>query len=70
MADITRRADVIWQGGLRDGSGTFTVGTGALGEQAVSWAARTEAPEATTSPEELIAAAHASCYGILRRARP
>ncbi len=64
MADIERRADVTWTGGLRDGSGTFNVGSGAIPEQAVSWPARTEEPGGKTSPEELIAAAHASCYAM------
>ena len=64
MADITRSAEAVWSGTLLEGSGTFTVGTGAIPQQAVSWAARTEAPGGKTSPEELIAAAHASCYAM------
>ena len=59
-----RSANAIWEGGLTDGSGTFTVGSGAFGPQDVSWARRTEDPEGATSPEELIAAAHASCYAM------
>ena len=59
-----RSATTIWEGGLSDGSGTFTVASGAFGPQAVSWARRTEEPEGATSPEELIAAAHASCYAM------
>ena len=61
-----RRADVIWTGGLTDGSGTITKTTsGAIGEQPVSWAARSEdATSGKTSPEELIAAAHASCFSM------
>jgi len=61
-----RRADVTWQGGLMDGSGTITATTsGAIGEQGVSWAARSEdATGGKTSPEELIAAAHASCFSM------
>jgi len=61
-----RRADVTWQGGLMDGSGTITATTsGAIGEQPVSWAARSEdATGGKTSPEELIAAAHASCFSM------
>ena len=61
-----RRADVTWQGGLMDGSGTITSTTsGAIGEQPVSWAARSEdATGGKTSPEELIAAAHASCFSM------
>ncbi len=64
MADITRRADVVWNGNLMEGAGTFSVGSGALTEQPVSWPARTEAPGGKTSPEELVAAAHASCYAM------
>jgi osmotically inducible protein OsmC len=61
-----RRADVTWLGGLMDGSGTIRSTTsGAIGEQGVSWAARSEdATGGKTSPEELIAAAHASCFSM------
>ena len=61
-----RRADVTWTGGLMDGSGTITKTTsGAIGEQNVSWAARSEdGTSGTTSPEELIAAAHAACFSM------
>jgi lipoyl-dependent peroxiredoxin len=61
-----RRADVTWKGSLIEGGGTITKTTsGAIGEQAVSWAARSEdATGGTTSPEELIAAAHAACFSM------
>lgn len=61
-----RRAEVTWQGSLLEGSGTITkTTTGAIGEQAVSWPARSEDPTAAvTSPEELIAAAHAACFSM------
>jgi lipoyl-dependent peroxiredoxin len=61
-----RRAEVTWNGSLTDGSGTITKTTsGAIGEQPVSWAARSEdATGGKTSPEELIAAAHASCFSM------
>jgi lipoyl-dependent peroxiredoxin len=61
-----RRAEVTWQGSLTDGSGTIRSTTsGAIGEQPVSWAARSEdATGGKTSPEELIAAAHASCFSM------
>lgn len=61
-----RRADVTWQGSLLEGSGTITATTsGAIGEQPVSWAARSEdATGGKTSPEELIAAAHAACFSM------
>ena len=64
MADIVRRADVVWRGNLIEGTGTFHVGSGAMTAQAVSWPARTEGPGGKTSPEELLAASHASCYAM------
>ena len=63
MAD--RRADVVWEGSLLEGSGTITsTGSGALPELPITWASRTESPEGRTSPEELIAAAHAACFSM------
>jgi osmotically inducible protein OsmC len=61
-----RRASVTWSGDLMSGSGTIDeVGSGAFGPLDVSWAARSEeASGAKTSPEELIAAAHASCFSM------
>jgi osmotically inducible protein OsmC len=60
-----RTAQVTWHGGLAHGSGTIErVGSGAFGGLDVSWAARTEEPGGRTSPEELIAAAHASCFSM------
>ena len=61
-----RRADVTWNGSLAEGAGTITKTTsGAIGEQGVSWAARSEdATGGKTSPEELIAAAHAACFSM------
>ena len=64
MADIVRSADVVWRGNLIEGTGTFDVGSGAMTAQAVSWPARTEGPGGKTSPEELLAASHASCYAM------
>ena len=60
MAD--RRAECVWEGNLAKGSGETSIGSGAFGPVPVSWAARTEQPNGKTSPEELLAAAHASCY--------
>jgi len=58
-----RRAEVTWRGELLSGAGTITaVGSGAFGPLDVSWPSRAEMPDGKTSPEELIAAAHASCY--------
>ena len=61
-----RRADVVWHGSLLEGSGTIvSTTTGAIGEQAVSWPARsTDDAGGVTSPEELIAAAHAACFSM------
>jgi osmotically inducible protein OsmC len=60
-----RSADVIWRGSLFEGSGTIVrVGSGALGPLDVTWASRAEDPAGRTSPEELIAAAHAACYSM------
>jgi lipoyl-dependent peroxiredoxin len=60
-----RRAEVTWQGDLMGGSGRVErVGSGALGGLDVTWASRTEEPGGKTSPEELIAAAHASCFSM------
>jgi lipoyl-dependent peroxiredoxin len=61
-----RRADVIWKGSLLEGSGTISSTTsGTLGEQTVSWPARsTDETGGSTSPEELIAAAHAACFSM------
>ncbi len=60
-----RRAEVTWQGDLMRGSGTIeNVGSGAFGPLSVSWPSRAERPDGNTSPEELIAAAHASCFSM------
>jgi lipoyl-dependent peroxiredoxin len=60
-----RRAEVIWQGDLMNGSGTIEqVTSGAFGPLDVSWASRSEEPNGKTSPEELIAAAWASCFSM------
>lgn len=60
-----RRADVRWQGSLMDGSGVIRSTTSnAIGEQQVSWPNRAEDSPSATSPEELIAAAHAACFSM------
>ena len=64
MADITRRADADWTGSLTEGRGSVSVLSGVLKGASISWRARTEAQEPVTSPEELIAAAHSSCYAM------
>jgi osmotically inducible protein OsmC len=61
----TRTATVTWNGNLATGSGTVSAGSSQLfTDLPVSWAARTEAPQGQTSPEELLAAAHASCFSM------
>jgi len=59
-----RTAQTIWSGGLSAGRGTITAGSGALADLPVTWAARTQGPDGMTSPEELAAAAHASCFSM------
>jgi osmotically inducible protein OsmC len=56
------KATTVWQGSLTKGRGETTVASGTIPTVEVTWAARTERTEGTTSPEELLAAAHASCY--------
>ena len=64
MAVAERRAEATWEGNLFQGKGRFNVGSGAMSDQAVTWPARTERSDGKTSPEELIAAAHASCFSM------
>jgi lipoyl-dependent peroxiredoxin len=60
-----RRAEVTWQGSLMEGGGTIeSVGSGAFGPLDVTWTSRAEEPAGRTSPEELIAAAHAACFSM------
>ena len=60
-----RRAEVSWAGDLTSGSGTVSaISSGAFDSLPVSWAARTESSDGKTSPEELVAAAHASCFAM------
>jgi osmotically inducible protein OsmC len=60
-----RQAQVTWRGDLMNGTGTIhEVGSGAFGPLDVSWPARSEEPNGKTSPEELIAAAHAACFSM------
>jgi lipoyl-dependent peroxiredoxin len=64
MAIVEREAHVIWQGDLAHGSGSLSEGSGVLNEAPVTFASRVESPGGKTSPEELIAAAHATCYAM------
>jgi osmotically inducible protein OsmC len=65
-----RHAAVVWNGGLTDGSGIITyVSSGVISRLPVSWGSRTSAHDGRTSPEELLAAAHASCFSMAFSAR-
>ncbi|MGI9050261.1 MAG: OsmC family peroxiredoxin [Rubrobacteraceae bacterium] len=64
MANVERKAHVVWEGDLMKGSGTFSGGSGALDEFPVTFASRVERSDGKTSPEELIASAHATCYAM------
>jgi osmotically inducible protein OsmC len=66
MAMAERRAEVVWEGNLTQGKGNITsTGSGAFaGGLPVTWASRVEKSDGRTSPEELIAMAHASCYAM------
>jgi osmotically inducible protein OsmC len=66
----TRTANVDWNGDLVNGSGMITyVSSGVFSRLPITWAARTSAHEGKTSPEELLAAAHASCFSMAFSAR-
>lgn len=60
---MQRRASAQWRGGLKDGKGTVSTASGAVKGVAYSWAMRFE-NEPGTNPEELVAAAHASCFSM------
>jgi osmotically inducible protein OsmC len=60
----TRHAHTVWEGDLLKGKGVVTLDSSGLGSYDVSWPARAEEPNGKTSPEELIAAAHSSCFSM------
>ncbi len=60
----TRTANAHWEGSLLEGAGTVALSTSGLATFDVSWASRAEAANGKTSPEELIAAAHAACFSM------
>lgn len=64
MPRVQRNATVRWDGNVARGSGTITAATGAFSELPFSLASRVEKADGKTSPEELLAAAHAACYGM------
>jgi osmotically inducible protein OsmC len=60
-----RTANTVWEGSLTKGQGTLKLqSSGVAGDLPVTWASRTERSDGKTSPEELIAGAHSSCYGM------
>jgi osmotically inducible protein OsmC len=59
-----RSATTVWEGNLPHGRGTVNGASGALADLGVAWASRTERSNGQTSPEELIAAAHSSCFSM------
>lgn len=60
----TRKAAAHWEGSLMEGKGEVSFNSSNLGSQPVTWAARSAEPNGVTSPEELIAAAHSTCYSM------
>src|SRR3954466_6555670 len=60
----TRTAHTVWEGNLLEGNGVVTFDSSGIGEQPVSWPSRAEKANGKTSPEELIAAAHSSCFSM------
>ena len=64
MAMADRRAEVNWEGALLNGAGAVELVSSGGGTFPVTWASRVESADGRTSPEELLAAAHASCYAM------
>ena len=60
----TRTSNAHWEGSLLEGQGTVSLDSSKLGTYDVTWASRSEEPGGRTSPEELIAAAHSTCYSM------
>jgi len=60
----TRNATTHWEGSLMDGSGRVTLESSGIGTFDVNWPSRAESANGKTSPEELIAAAHSSCFSM------
>lgn len=60
----TRTASAHWEGSLMDGAGRVTLESSGIGTYDVTWASRTEESNGRTSPEELIAAAHSTCFSM------
>ena len=64
MAGVQRQAHTLWEGPLMGGKGDTEFASSGIGRFPVTWAARTQSPEGKTSPEEMLAAAHATCYAM------
>jgi lipoyl-dependent peroxiredoxin len=64
MPGIERQAHTLWEGPLIGGRGDTEFASSNIGRFPVTWAARTESPDGMTSPEEMLAAAHATCYAM------
>jgi len=64
MAATTRTANAHWEGSLFEGAGNVSFDSSNVGRFDVTWASRAETPEGRTSPEELIAAAHSTCFSM------
>lgn len=60
----TRKASAVWEGELLTGKGNVSMDSSKIGTFKISWPSRSEEPNGLTSPEELIAAAHASCFSM------
>ncbi|MFC9620611.1 OsmC family protein [Streptomyces sp. NPDC056930] len=60
----TRQAHTVWEGNLIEGKGVVTLDSSGIGDYEVSWPSRAEKANGKTSPEELIAAAHSSCFSM------
>jgi osmotically inducible protein OsmC len=60
----TRTANAHWEGSLTEGAGKVSLDSSGLGEFDVTWSSRAEDPNGRTSPEELVAAAHSSCFNM------
>lgn len=61
---VTSEATTTWNGSLMEGSGTVSFSSSNLGTFPINWKARSEGSDTTTTPEELIAAAHSSCFSM------
>ena len=64
MATADRRAEAVWEGTLAEGSGNLELISSEAASLPVTWASRVETPDGRTSPEELLAGAHASCFAM------